>query len=110
MEDSLSEARTNDIVEREPRIIERCLVCVERNAARILNHNGLWDCVGNTAKLAFIFPQFLFRLLENFNISACSVPSDDLAAFIAERLDTNQKPSIDPVPLAKTGLDLTWFS
>jgi len=66
--------------------------------------------VGNPAKLAFTFAQLLFRLLENFNVSACSIPSDDLAAFIAERLDTNQKPSIDRIPPAKTGLDLTWFS
>jgi hypothetical protein len=60
MEDSFSEARSNDIVEREPRIIERCLVCVQRNAARILNDNGLRDCVGNPAKLAFIFAPAIF--------------------------------------------------
>src|ERR1700757_2455062 len=110
MEDSFPEARINDIVEHEPRVIERRLVCVERNAARILNHNGLRDYVGNSAKLAFIFAQLLFRLLENFNVSACSVPSNGRSGFIAERLDANQKPSIDPIPPAKTRLDLTWFS
>src|SRR5271155_704069 len=106
MEDSFSEARTNDIVEREPRIIERRLVCVERNAARILNHNGLRDYVSNPAKLAFIFAQLLFRLLENFNVSACSVPSNGLPGFIAERFDANQEPSIDPIIAANTRFDL----
>src|ERR1700752_1371863 len=106
MEDSFSEARTNDIVEREPRVIERRLVCIERNAARILNHNGLRDYVGNSAKLAFIFTQLLFRLLENFNVSACSVPSNGRPGFIAERLDANQEPSLVPIPPGKAGLDL----
>src|ERR1700756_3535518 len=110
MEDSFSEARTHDIVEREPRVIERRLVCVEWNAARILNHNGLRDYVGNPAKLALIFAQLLFRLLEKFNVTACSVPSNGRPGFIAERLDANQNPSIAPTPPAKTGLDLTWFS
>src|ERR1700747_1449534 len=107
MEDSFSEARTNDIVEREPRVIERRLVCIEWNSARILNHNGLRDYVGNPAKLALIFAQLLFRLLENFNVSACSVPSNVRPGFIAERLDANQKTSIDPIPPAKTGARLT---
>jgi hypothetical protein len=61
-------------------------------------------------KLAFVLTQFILSLLKGFDISAYSVPHDDLASFVAEWLEANQEPRKDPVVAPHARFDVTRFS
>jgi hypothetical protein len=76
-------ARADYLVGTQTCVIECRPVGVEWRAAWVQNNNRLRNCVGNPAKFAFIVPQFLFGLLKRFDVGACSIPTDDLAGFIA---------------------------
>src|SRR5256885_1101134 len=41
MKDLFTETGMKNICDREPRIVERCLVCMERNAPRVLDDDSL---------------------------------------------------------------------
>src|SRR5271155_5952105 len=110
MKNSFTEAWGNYIFDRKARIVERCLVCVEGDSVRIQHNNVLRNCVGNSTKLAFILSQLLLRLLEEFDLSACSVPSDDFARIVPKWLDANEKPKKRSIAASNTRLDLTRFS
>src|SRR5262245_39846675 len=66
--------------------------------------------IDNGGKIALACPQSLFSLFAVLDICACTVPFDDLARFVAERLGTNEKPAINPIMATKTRLDLIWFT
>ncbi|HXM14459.1 MAG TPA: hypothetical protein VN933_04405 [Candidatus Eremiobacteraceae bacterium] len=67
-------------------------------------------CIRNLPKLAFIPPKFLFRLLKGFDVSAYSVPHDDLPRFVAEGFEANQEPTKDTIVAAHACFDFTWFA
>src|SRR5258708_7403614 len=96
MEDSLPKIWRNHIVSRKARIVESSLIGVDRHAARVLDNYRLRYSVGNLAKFAFVFPQFLLSLLEVFDVSAYSVPHGDLPGFVAEWFETNEEPTKTP--------------
>ena len=65
MEYSSHEIRRNHIFGSQARVIECCLVGVERRPGWIENNYCLRYRVGNPAKFAFIVPQFLFVCLSS---------------------------------------------
>src|SRR5258706_5272687 len=89
MKNFFTEPRRDNIFGRQPGIVERRLIGVEGNARGILDDNGLRNCVCDSPQLALFFSEIFLRLLELFDISARSVPPDDLSKFVAERLDSN---------------------
>src|SRR5580765_2115716 len=110
MEDSLPKIRSKHIFRVEAGVIQCRLVGVDRRAGRVQHDNRLRYGVGNSTKFTFIFPQLLFCLFESIDICACSVPPDELAGLVAERLNANEKPTKDTVVAAKTCLDLAGFT
>ena len=97
MKDSFTETGMKNICDREPRIVERCLVCIERNAPRVLDDDGLRNCIGDPPKLALIVSQLLFRLLEILDIGIRPVPIHDRACHVPQWLILEQEPSILPI-------------
>src|SRR5262249_31780561 len=55
MKDSRTKVRRDHVVYGESGIIESRLVCIDRRAAWSLNHDCLWDGIGNPAHLALVF-------------------------------------------------------
>jgi hypothetical protein len=63
--------------------------------------------IGYPANLALILPQFLFGPFEVLNIRVRSVPSDDSALIITQRLAPEQEPTIFSVVASQTPFELT---
>src|SRR5271169_6967861 len=93
VEDSFPKVGSSHIFRGQARVVERRLVGVDGGARGILHDNRLRYYVGDTTELAFLFPELLFRLLEGFDVSACSVPSNNFSSTVAQRLDTDEKPT-----------------
>src|SRR5258708_32351496 len=107
---SLLSACIPHLVQRVAAIVERCLVCLRESPLGVQDQNMLGEEINELAKLPLILPQLFFRLLAVFYIRAGPVPPDKFAAFVAERLDPNQKPPIDAVVATTTRLNLALFS
>src|SRR6266446_2708222 len=110
MEDSLPKIWRNHIVSSKACIVESGLIGVDRYAAGVLDNYRLRYRVGNPAKFAFILPQSLLTLLEIFDVSAYSVPHNDLLGFVAEGFEANEEPTKDPIMAAHARFDFAWFS
>jgi hypothetical protein len=110
MEDSLPKIWRNHIVSSKARIVESSLIRVDRYAAGVLDNYRLRYRVGNPPKFAFILPQSLLTLLEVFDVSAYSVPHNDLPGFVAEGFEANEEPTKDPIMAAHARFDFAWFA
>jgi hypothetical protein len=110
MKDSLPKIWRNHIVSGKARIVESSLIGVDRHAAGGQDNHRLRYRVRDLPKFAFILTQFLFRLLEGFDVSAYSVPHGDLPGFVAEWFEANEEPTKDPIMAAHARFDVTWFS
>src|SRR5260221_9982003 len=110
MEDSLPKIWRNHIVSSKACIVESGLIGVDRYAAGVLDNYRLRYGVGNPPKFAFILPQSLLTLLEVFDVSAYSVPHNDLPGFVAEGFEANEEPTKDPIMAAHARFDFAWFS
>ena len=97
MKDSFTKVGIKNIFDRQTRIVEGCLVCVQRNAVRVLDDDGLRNRVGDSAKLAFIFSQLFFRPLKGLDIGIRPVPIHDRACHVPQWLILEQEPSILPI-------------
>jgi hypothetical protein len=75
-----------------------------------LDNNGLRYGIGNPAKLALVLPQPLFRPLQVLNIRIRSVPSDDIASLVTQRLTPEQEPTICSIVAPQACFDLTWLT
>ena len=110
MKDSLSKIWCKHIVRSKARIVEGSSVGVDRHSGGIQDDYRLRYCIRDLPKLAFVLTQFILSLLKGFDISAYSVPHDDLASFVAEWLEANEEPTKDAIMAAHTRFDVTWFS
>src|ERR1700686_4262377 len=107
MKDSFTETGMKNICDREPRVVERCLVCIERNAPRVLNDNGLGNRVGYPPKLPLLGSPLLFRLFEILDIGIRPVPIHDRACHVPQWLILEQEPSILPIETPQAALDVS---
>src|SRR6202165_4448473 len=107
MKDSGTEIRGDHVFDGQAGVIEHGLVRVDRNTVRALDNNGLRYCIGNSAKLALVFPQLFFRTLTVFNVRDNSIPVNDFAALVTMRNSANEEPSIFSVETAQACFDLT---
>ena len=83
MKDSFAKKRGNDIFRSQTRVVEGRLVGVDRRTRGVLDNNRLRYQVGDTPELAFIFSELRFCLLERLDISACSIPPENLASVVS---------------------------
>src|SRR4029434_366642 len=90
--------------------LEHGLSRVYRRPVRLLDDNGVGYRIGNSAELAFVLPQLLFRPLVVLNISIRCVPSDDVAELVTQRFNTEQEPTILTVVPPQPVFDLTWLA
>src|SRR5215475_1417210 len=94
----------------EPSEIQHPLIDVERPSFRVQDRDCLRYRIDDLSELSFTRAECFLGLLSIIDVSACTVPPDDLAGFVAQWLCANQKPAIDSVTPAKTRLDLVRFS
>ena|ERR1700723_1588750 len=95
--------------QRHSHVVYELLIVKVRRSVRTPRPHKSGDCVDDQAKFPLSGLQSNFSLLTIVDVSACSVPSNDLARIIAERLSTNEKPSINSVISTDTRLDLATF-
>src|SRR5580704_12455004 len=81
----------------------RELICSVGQIAVGLSGNG----IDNLAKCQFIRANCIFRLLSLLNVNVYSIPFDDIARFIEQRISSNKKPSIDSVEAAMSRFRLS---
>src|SRR2546425_1563805 len=107
VEDSGPKVRADDVGHRQTGVIERRLVRVDRTAVRIENDDVLRYRVSDPAECAFVLEQLRFGLFERVNVSARSVPSDDLARVVADGLEASEKPAKHSIVATKTPFELS---
>src|SRR5215831_6612604 len=91
-------------------IIEHRLVCLKQTTLLIQYNDTLRKHICQLPQLPLALPQFVFSLLPIINIGACTVPADDRAGFIPERLSPDEEPAKSSIMAAKTCFDLARFS
>src|SRR5215467_2499282 len=91
-------------------IVEHCLVGLQQRTLLVHDKDKLRKVIDKLPQFPLALPEFIFSLLAIINISACTVPADDLAGFIPEWLGANEEPAVGSVMPAKTRLDFVWFS
>src|SRR5262245_32241301 len=81
-------------------------VRVERSSVRVKDRYCLSDCINNLTELHFFLSKLLFSSLALFDVSARSVPANDLAGFVAQWLYPNEKPTKHSIMPSEPRLDL----
>src|ERR1700730_16523905 len=94
MKDPGAKVRSGHIFDGEAGVVEHCLIRIERNAGRTVENNGLSDCMGNSAKLALVLPQLLFRTLAIFYVRTASIPANYFAVLVANGHGAHEEPPI----------------
>src|SRR5262245_33119930 len=84
----------------QPHLIEEVTVAIRTSSPCCC-----WDRIDDGGEIALARPQSIFGFFPIIDIGAGSVPSLDLARLVAERLGTNQKPTINAIMATKTRLD-----
>src|SRR5580658_2524660 len=102
--------RAGHLIDRQPRVIERGLVGVDRCSFRIVDNDHLGDHVGNPAELALLLTELFLCLLAVLDVSAGGVPPYDVAALVTQRLGADEKPAKHSILPTKARLDLTRLS
>src|SRR5438093_4511558 len=110
MENPFPKVRSEHIFASAAGVIQGRLVGVYRRAGRVQNNDRLRYRIRDTAKLALIFAEFFLSLLQCLDVSARSIPSNDLSRFVAEWFHPNEEATKDSVVSAKSGFDLSCFS
>src|SRR5258708_11350408 len=86
--------------EQRPVRVKGCSVWAE-------DDNGLGNGVDDAPQLLLVLAQLRFSSLEVFYIRIRSVPPEDVASFVAERLDPDHEPPILAVAAPQSHLELT---
>src|ERR1700726_1355053 len=102
--------RRNHVFRSETRIVKRRLIGVERSTRGIQDNNCVRYRVRDATKLAFIFSQLRFRLLEGFDVGACSVPPNNLASLVPQWLHPHEKPAKHSVMATETRFHFARFT
>src|SRR5882724_13140196 len=79
---------------------------MDRRAAWILDHDCLWDGVGNPANLALVFAQLLFRALSFLDVGVGPIPSKNLAGLFLQRFYSDEEPAVSSIVATKPRFDL----
>src|ERR1700731_2041545 len=110
MEDSGAKVRTEHVLHGEAGIVERCLIRVERMAARVLDDDGLRDSIRNPAKLPLVLKEFLLRSFSIVDVGIASKPPDEVAVSVELWNDTYEEPSVLSVISPDASFQFTWFA
>src|ERR1700689_1441539 len=85
------------IIAGQPRVVEHCLVGIDRFSFRVVDNDHLGDRVSDPAGLALILTHILLCLLTHFDVSADDVPIYDRAALVTQRLASYENPPGKPI-------------
>src|ERR1700732_4917758 len=107
MKDPGAKVRSGHIFDGEAGVVEHCLIRIERNPVRTLDNNGLRYRIGNSAKLALVLPQLLFRTLTIFYVRTASIPANDFAVLVAMGNRADEEPSIFAIETPQARFELT---
>src|SRR5712692_11936537 len=107
MDEPGTELRCHHLVHRESGVLQHGPVRVEEGSVRPPDDDELGYGVDDAPQLPLVLPQLRFGLLEVFDIGVGSVPPDDIASFIAQRLDPDEEPTILTVVTPMSYFELT---
>src|ERR1700751_5774662 len=107
MENARPKIVASHVVQRQSGVPERHAVRVNGFPVRIHDDDGLWNSIGHAPKLFLILTELSFGALEVINVSIRSIPVDNVARFVAQRLSPKQEPSIHSVKSTQPTLDFT---
>jgi len=105
MENARPKIVASHVVQRQSGVLERHAISVNDFPVRIHDDDGLWNSVGHAPKLFLILTELSFGALEVINVSIRSIPVDNVARFVAQRLSPKQEPSIHSVKSTQPTLD-----
>ena len=107
MKDARAIVLGSNLLQGQPGVLERRAIRIERTPLGTQDDDRLRNGVGDSAKLFLVLPQRDLSPLQVIDVGVRSIPSDDVAQFVTQRLESEQEPPILPVVASHTGFDLT---
>src|ERR1700730_13528533 len=93
------------VVQRQSGVLKRDAICVNGFSIRLQDHDALRNRIGHAPKFFFILTELSFGALKVIDVSIRSIPVDNVARFVAQRLSPKQEPSIHSVKPTQPTLD-----
>ena len=94
MEDTRPEVRRHDLIDREPRKLERRPIRVDCSSFRAQDDDGLRDRIDDPTQLFFIPAQLRFRSLQILDVRVDAVPLQRIARVVEKGLESDHEPAI----------------
>src|SRR5207248_10670141 len=94
MEDQRAKGASLDVLQGKASVFQRHPVRVECIPLRSQYGDGLRYGIRDAAKLHFVLPQLLFRLLPVVDIGAISVPSENVSDAVKQGAGATQEPAV----------------
>ena len=107
MKDARAIVLGSNLLQGQPGVLERRAIRIERTPLGTQDDDRLRNGVGDSAKLFLVLPQRDLSPLQVIDVGVRSIPSDDVAQLVTQRLESEQEPPILPVVASHTGFDLT---
>src|ERR1700730_11340829 len=105
MENARPKIVGSHVVQRQSGVLKRNAICVNGFPIGIHDDDGLRNSIGHASKLFLILTELSFSALKVIDVSIRSIPVNNVARFVAQRLSPKQEPSIHPVEPAQPSLD-----
>src|ERR1700739_1045539 len=103
--DPLVDSRGLHLFQGEAQVVKQPLVGQKQGAVFGHDNNMLRKTIYQLPKLSFVVQKHGLRALQVIDISIRSIPVDNIARFVAQRLSPKQEPSINSVEPAQPSLD-----
>jgi hypothetical protein len=105
--DPLQRSRTFHFLQREALVVKQRFVGVKQGAVFVQDKKMLRKEIYQLPKLLFVLTELCLSALQVIDVSVRSIPVDNVARFVAQRLSPKQEPSIHSVEPAQPSLNLT---
>src|ERR1700720_1418809 len=105
MESTRPRIIASKLFHRQSGIFKRHSICIQCVPLGAQYDDGLGNGISHAPKLFLILTEFSFSALQVIDVSIRSIPVDNVARFIAQRLSPKQEPSIHSVKSTQPTLD-----
>jgi hypothetical protein len=92
--DPLQRSRTFHFLQREALVVKQRFVGVKQGAVFVQDKKMLRKEIYQLPKLLFVLTELCLSALQVIDVSVRSIPVDNVARFVAQRLSPKQEPSI----------------